>query len=336
MRKWFYIGCLLVFVFLLSACSNNKVDGTWVKYSEDTEKEKTIWEIDTKEEYLTEEIYEDGDRIDSFTTNIELNEDKDVLMVSMWHEEFESFPFTLEDDELKIADKIFYREGSEKEEEDKNKAKEARLAYEDQKEKEREEEEKLKKEETELNEAIETLETKLNEEFKETYAGIWYSGEGLDEDDSMYQSTSIKRINFENEDIIIDSSRISINDEEREVTENDSTYYTFEGLILPRKHEYTEQPENERTPIETIELPETKKEFEDIETLEDFATYQKSKNVRELRFEYQSNGGDTSDEYFILNVNDIEKLESTEGWGSGIVLEKELPQNIKDDDFREQ
>lgn len=113
----------------------------------------------------------------------------------------------------------------------------------------------------------------------------------------------------------------------RKVEKKESTNYTFSGIQLPSKHEYTEESESNSSlsygsSNVDYELPSTIKEIESLKTIDEFAKYEANHNIRELSFVYQSNGGNVDDTSIILNINDLTHIESTGSMWSNSTYKK--------------
>lgn len=330
MKKTSVLGILFVLGLLLSGCGGNKLSGKWIQYSSYSEKTTTVWEIDDDQKKIVETDFSDGKKGKVTVVNAEIDEEKEIMTVSL-DGHSETLPFSLKDDHLAIEGEDFYKEGSKAEKEAKEKAKESRLKSKKEEDEEKAKDAKLAKEEKAYNKTVEALEKKLNEEFKNKYQGNWYYGEGLNTE-SFFPSTNVSKLKFEGDKISVQKSDISApKDDPRKVSKDDVTNYTFEGIKLPKKSEYTDDDSDYNSYTE-YELPETEKEIEKIKTLDDFASYEKEHNIRQLSFIYQSNGGSMSDSELILNVNDLTNIIPANSYSED-TYKKELPSGVQDSDF---
>lgn len=330
MKKISVVGIVFVLGLMLSGCSGNKLSGNWVKYSDHSEETKTVWEVDDEQKKIIGTEYSNGEKDDVTVVNVEIDEDKELMTVSMGGLT-ETVPYSLEDDKLTIDDETMYKEGSKAEKEAKEKAGKSRLKSEKEESEEKSKEKKLAKKEKAYNKTVVALEERLNKEFKNKYQGNWYLGEGIDTE-SFYPSASVEKLTFAGDKISVQKSQITaMKEKDREVSKDDVTNYTFSGIKLPKKNDYTEDSSDYDSSDE-YELPETEKEIEAIKTLEDFANYEKEHNIRKLVFVYQSNGGSMSDSQLVLNVNDLTNI--IPGYSfSDDTYQKELPTGIQENDF---
>ena len=293
MKQKIVLGSLFVLLFLLVGCGGNKIAGIWVQYSDYSEKDKTVYEIDAKKHKMTISEYSNGEIATSSVKQITVDE-KDKTIKEKGTELFtETIPYLVDHNQLTLDSEVLYKEGS----------KEDKEAH-------------KKEDEEKLNEAILGLEKRLNNDFLKNYQGVWYSGEGIDTD-SFMPATTINQL-------IVDTKGMSTQDVYIEVYENkprkvekkESTNYTFSGIQLPSKHEYTEESESNSSfsygsSNVDYELPSTIKEIESLKTIDEFAKYEANHNIRELSFGYQSNGGNVDDTSIILNVNNLTHIEIT-------------------------
>ncbi|HDV0789744.1 hypothetical protein NG861_00080 [Enterococcus faecalis] len=315
MKQKIVLGSLFVLLFLLVGCGGNKIAGIWVQYSDYSEKDKTVYEIDAKKHKMTISEYSNGEIATSSVKQITV-EEKDKTIKERGTELFtETIPYLVDHNQLTLDSEVLYKEGS----------KEDKEAH-------------KKEDEEKLNEAILGLEKRLNNDFLKNYQGVWYSGEGIDTD-SFMPATTINQL-------IVDTKGMSTQDVYIEVYENkprkvekkESTNYTFSGIQLPSKHEYTEESESNSSfsygsSNVDYELPSTIKEIESLKTIDEFAKYEANHNIRELSFGYQSNGGNVDDTSIILNVNDLTHIESTGSMWSNSTYKKELPTGTLATDF---
>ena len=315
MKQKIVLGSLFVLLFLLVGCGGNKIAGIWVQYSDYSEKDKTVYEIDAKKHKMTISEYSNGEIATSSVKQITVDE-KDKTIKEKGTELFtETIPYLVDHNQLTLDSEVLYKEGS----------KEDKEAH-------------KKEDEEKLNEAILGLEKRLNNDFLKNYQGVWYSGEGIDTD-SFMPATTINQL-------IVDTKGMSTQDVYIEVYENkprkvekkESTNYTFSGIQLPSKHEYTEESESNSSfsygsSNVDYELPSTIKEIESLKTIDEFAKYEANHNIRELSFGYQSNGGNVDDTSIILNVNDLTHIESTGSMWSNSTYKKELPTGTLATDF---
>ncbi|EPN5990364.1 hypothetical protein ACT0K6_000166 [Enterococcus faecalis] len=315
MKQKIVLGSLFVLLFLLVGCGGNKIAGIWVQYSDYSEKDKTVYEIDAKKHKMTISEYSNGEIATSSVKQITVDE-KDKTIKEKGTELFtETIPYLVDHNQLTLDSEVLYKEGS----------KEDKEAH-------------KKEDEEKLNEAILGLEKRLNNDFLKNYQGVWYSGEGIDTD-SFMPATTINQL-------IVDTKGMSTQDVYIEVYENkprkvekkESTNYTFSGIQLPSKHEYTEESESNSSfsygsSNVDYELPSTIKEIESLKTIDEFAKYEANHNIRELSFGYQSNGGNVDDTSIILNVNDLTHIESTGSMWSNSTYKKELPTSTLATDF---
>ncbi|MGM0110073.1 hypothetical protein [Enterococcus sp. DIV0187] len=330
MKRISVVGILIMMGIVLSGCSGNKLSGKWVSYSSHSEKSKMVWEIDKEQKKITETDYSNGEKDDVTVVNIEVDDEKELMTVSLGGLT-ETLPYTLKDDKLTVDDEEFFKEGSKAEEQAKEKAKNSRLESEKEESVEKAKEAKLAKKEKAYNKTVEALEKRLNEEFKKNYQGNWYLGEGIDTE-SYFPSTSVTKLTFADDKISEQSSQVKApKDDPREVKKGDVTHYTFSGIRLPKKSDYTED-DSDYVSYNEYELPETEKEIEAIKTLQDFANYEKEHNVRKIVFVYQSNGGSMSDSEMVLNVNDLSNIIPGSSF-SDDTYKKELPSGIQENDF---
>lgn len=202
MKQNLLIGGLLILVFSLGACGKNKIDGTWTQYSDYSEKDKTVYEIDTNNHKMTISEYSNGEIVTSSLKQITVDE-KDKTIKEKGTELFtETIPYLVDHNQLTLDSEVLCKEGSKEDKEAKNKAKKERIKSE---KKEKEDEEKL-------NEAILGLEKRLNNDFLKNYQGVWYSGEGIDTD-SFMPATTINQLT-------VDTKGMSTQDVYIEVYEN--------------------------------------------------------------------------------------------------------------------
>lgn len=328
MKKTGVLGILFMLGLLLSGCGGSRLSGKWINYSSYSEKTNTVWEIEDDQKKIVETDYSDGKKGKVTVINVEIDEEKEIITGSL-DGHSETIPFSLKDDHLVIESENFYKEGSKAEKEAKEKAKESRLKSKKEDDEEKAKDAKLAKKEKAYNQTIEALEKRLNEEFKNKYQGNWYYGEGINAE-SFFPSTNVSKLKFEGDKISVQKSDISApKDDPRKVSKGDVTNYTFEGIKLPKKSEYTDDDSD--SDLE-YELPENVKEIDAIKTLDEFASYEKEHNIRKLSFIYQSNGGSMSDSELILNVNDLTNIIPANSYSED-TYKKELPSGVQDSDF---
>lgn len=330
MKRISAVGILFVMGMLLTGCSGNKLSGEWISYSSHSEKSKKVWEIDKDQKKITETDYSNGKKDDVTVVNVEVDDEKELLTVSL-NGLTETVPYTLKDDKLTVEGEEFYKESSKAEQKAKEKAKNSRLESEKEESAEKAKDAKMAKKEKAYNKTVEALEKRLNEEFKKKYQGNWYLGDGIDTE-SYSPSANVTKLTFTDDKISVQKSQIEVpKDDPRKVFKDDVTNYTFSGIKLPRKTDYTED-NSDYVSYNEYEIPDTEKEIEAIKTLEDFANYEKEHNVRKLVFIYQSNGGSMSDSEMVLNVNDLSNITPSYSY-SDETYKKDLPSGIQDSDF---
>ncbi|WP_318941324.1 hypothetical protein [Enterococcus faecalis] len=338
MKQNLLIGGLLILVFSLGACGKNKIDGTWTQYSDYSEKDKTVYEIDTNNHKMTISEYSNGEIVTSSLKQITVDE-KDKTIKEKGTELFtETIPYLVDHDQLTLDSEVLYKEGSKGDKEAKNKAKKERIKSEKKENGEQLKEAHKKEDEEKLNEAILSLEKRLNNDFLKNYQGVWYSGEGIDTD-SFMPATTINKLTVDTKGMSTQDIYIEVYENKpRKVEKKESTNYTFSGIQLPSKHEYTEESESNSSlsygsSNVDYELPSTIKEIESLKTIDEFAKYEANHNIRELSFVYQSNGGNVDDTSIILNINDLTHIESTGSMWSNSTYKKELPTGTVATDF---
>ncbi|EGO8016862.1 hypothetical protein C3915_RS11520 [Enterococcus faecalis] len=338
MKQKLVLGSLFVILFLLVGCGGNKIVGTWVQYSDYSEKDKTVYEIDAKKHKMTISEYSNGEIATSSLKQITVDE-KDKTIKEKGTELFtETIPYLVDHNQLTLDSEVLYKEGSKEDKEAKNKAKKERIKSEKKEKEEQLKEAHKKEDEEKLNEAILSLEKRLNNDFLKNYQGVWYSGEGIDMD-SFMPTTTINKLTVDTKGMSTQDVYIEVYENKpRKVEKKESTNYTFSGIQLPSKHEYTEESESNSSfsygsSNVDYELPSTIKEIESLKTIDEFAKYEANHNIRELSFVYQSNGGNVDDTSIILNVNDLTHIESTGSMWSNSTYKKELPTGTLATDF---
>ncbi|EOA3011340.1 hypothetical protein ACX35G_000750 [Enterococcus faecalis] len=338
MKQKLVSGSLFILLFLLVGCGGNKIDGTWVQYSDYSEKDKTVYEIDANKHHMTISEYSNSEIATSSVKKITIDKKDKTIKEKGTELLTETIPYLVDHNQLTLDSEVLYKEGSKEDKKAKNKAKKERIKSEKKEKEEQLKEDRKKEDEEKLNEAILGLEKRLNNDFLEKYQGVWYSGEGIGMD-SFTPATTINKLTIDTKGMSTQDVYIEVYENKpRKVEKKESTNYTFSGIQLPSKHEYTEESESNSSlsygsSNVDYELPSTIKEIESLKTIDEFAKYEANHNIRELSFVYQSNGGNVDDTSIILNVNDLTHIESTGSMWSNNTYKKELPTGTVATDF---
>lgn len=313
------IAILFSTILLLAACGGNKISGTWVQYSEKTEKDRIIWTIDLKKDKLTVTNYLNDEKDESAIINIQLDRNKDVLSQTRSNGQIDDLPFSIEKDTLTIHDQTFYCEGSKADKDAKEKAKKAReeaeaqdkknkAAAKEQKKKEGKKQEKLKSDEEDYNKAVDQLQKRINDDFQENYSGEWFAGKGFDEKNTaVYQSASATKLVLKDGKLSTQTSFVKIGDE-HESDKEETHQYNFVGIQLPHSFKYNDPEEDQAYNTSSTVLPESVSAIDKIETISDLAKYQTENNVKELHFKCQATDYKGSSVSLVLNVYNLDEL----------------------------
>lgn len=306
MKKIAMLAGIVFGVFFLTACSSNKLAGKWVNYSPSSEKTYQVWEFDKKGEKLIVESYYDGKKSDSKVLPIKMDKDTDAFQITSGDESGTRIDYSVKDDTLIAGQDTLYKEGSQADKKAAEKAKKERQKTEKKEKAEKDKEAKAKSAVKNYNAALSSLAKRLNESVQEKIKGTWYKGKALETTESYYSGDADKLV-VDGDKITLQETAVSFSSDERKVKKEDPNHYTFKGVTFT-KVDNVENEDADTIDVDNYILPKEIAEVEKIKTLEDFANYQKEHNVRDLQFEYQSNGGNANDGEIIFNANDPSKF----------------------------